>query len=80
MPVADLIREEGRKEGIQIGELKGKVASKQETLIKQIHLKYGITDAEKDFIKSVTNLDKLDKATEAILSENNKEKLLDLLK
>jgi len=88
MPVADLIREEGRKEGIQIGEqrgeqrgkLKGEIKRLQETLIKLIGKKYGITESEKDFIKSVTDLDKLDKATEAILSEDNKEKLLSLLK
>jgi len=76
MPVADLIREEG----IQIGEQRGKIVSKQETLIKLIGKKCGITESEKDFIKSVTDLDKLDKATEAILFEDNKEKLLDLLK
>ena len=74
----------GEQRGIQIGEqrgeLKGKIERTQELLIKQMHLKYGITESEKDFIKSVTDLDKLDKATEAILSEDNKEKLLDLLK
>jgi len=76
MPVADLIREEGREEGIIYGETK----RLQQTLIKLISLKFSITDSEKDFIKSVTDLDKLDKATEAILSEDSKEKLLDLLK
>jgi len=92
MPVADLIREEGiqigeqrgiqigEQRGIQIGELKGEIKRLQETLIKLIGKKYGITESEKDFIKSVTDLDKLDKATEAILSEDNKEKLLSLLK
>jgi len=44
-----------------------------------MRLKYGIAESEKAFIKSVTDLDKLDKAIEAILSEDNKEKLLSLL-
>ena len=74
--LAERLETKGREEGIVYGETK----SKQDTLIKQMHLKYGITDSEKDFIKSVTDLDKLDKATEAILSEDSKEKLLDLLK
>ena len=76
MPVADLLIKEGEERGIIYGETK----RLQQTLIKLISLKFSITDSEKDFIKSVTDLDKLDKATEAILSEDNKEKLLSLLK
>jgi len=78
--LAERLETKGREEGIQIGEQRGETKRLQQTLIKQVHLKYGITDSEKDFIKSVTDLDKLDKATEAILSEDSKEKLLDLLK
>jgi predicted transposase/invertase (TIGR01784 family) len=82
--LAERLETKGREEGIQIGEQigeqRGKIERTQELLIKQMHLKYGITESEKDFIKSVTDLDKLDKATEAILFENNKEKLLDLLR
>ncbi len=74
----------GEQRGIQIGEqrgaLKGKIERSQELLIKLVSKKYGINESEKDFIKSVSDLNKLDKATEAILSEDNKEKLLDLLK
>lgn len=82
--LAERLETKGREEGIQIGEqrgeLKGKIERSQELLIKLIGKKYGITESEKAFIKSVTDLDKLDKATEAILSEDNKETLLDLLR
>jgi len=72
MPVADLLKEEGRKEGMTV--------SKQDTLIKLMELRFNIKKTDKDFIKSVHDLDKLDKATEAILTEDKKENVLDLLK
>jgi len=72
--------QQGEERGEQRGIIYGETKRLQQTVIKQISLKYGITDSEKEFIKSVTDLDKLDKATEAILSEDSKAKLLDLLK
>jgi hypothetical protein len=52
----------------------------QEVLIKQIQLKYGITEKEKDFIRKVTDLDKLDLAIEKILTNISKDELLSILK
>jgi predicted transposase YdaD len=68
------------QQGEQRGIIYGETKSKQDTIIRLMSLKFSITDSEKEFIKSVTDLDKLDKATEAILSEESKAKLLDLLK
>jgi len=59
---------------------KGKLERSQEVLIKQIQLKYGITENEKDFIRTVTDLDKLDLAIEKILTNISKEELLSILK
>ena len=71
---------EGKLEGLQEGKQSGKLERSQEVLIKQIQLKYGITEKEKDFIRKVTDLDKLDIAIEKILTNITKEELLALLK
>jgi hypothetical protein len=71
---------EGLLEGEKKGEQRGQLKRSQEVLIKQIQLKYGITESEKDFIRKVTDLDKLDIAIEKILTNITKEELLALLK
>ena len=82
--LAERLLEEGEQRGIkkgeQLGKSKGKLESKQEVLIKQIQLKHGITEKEKDFIRTVTDLDKLDLAIEKILTNISKEELLSILK
>ena len=70
----------GIKKGEQLGKSKGKLESKQEVLIKLINQKYGITEKEKDFIRKVIDLDKLDLAIEKILTNISKDELLSILK
>jgi predicted transposase/invertase (TIGR01784 family) len=64
------------KQGIEQGEL----IDKQNVLIKQLSKKFGLTEEEKEYIKSITNPSKLDAALEEILFTGVKQYILDLLK
>lgn len=73
-------RQEGWQRGSHEGWQRGRLGKSQELLIRLVHLKFRITESEKEFIRSVTDMDKLDKAAEATLFEKDKGKLLDILK
>ncbi len=64
-----------REKGLAEGELK-----KEHTiLIRQLELKYGLSEDEKNTILSVTDFKKLDAAVDAILFSEDKESVLKLL-
>jgi hypothetical protein len=58
----------------------GELIDKQNVLIKLLSKKFGLTDEEKEYIKSITNPSKLDEALEEILFTGVKQDILDLLK
>ncbi len=71
---------EGIAKGLEQGLEQGKIRDKQEVLIKQLDLKFGIEEEERNSIQTVDGFQKLDAALEAIVLGENKEKILDLLR
>jgi len=84
LTLTDIIREEALQEGellgIKKGELKGKIEGKiegkQNSLIRQMTKKFGLTEQEIALIQSCNDQDKLDMALEEILFANTKEEVL----
>jgi len=70
----------GKIEGLKEGELKGKIEGKQNSLIRQMIKKFGLTKQEIKLIQSCNDMDKLDQALEEILFANTKEEVLKNLK
>jgi len=58
----------------------GKLRDKQDVLIRQLDLKFGIQEEERHLIENTEDLQKLDSSLEAIVLEKNKETILGLLK
>ena len=69
----------GLEKGIEKGIEKGELEDKQNVLIRQIELKYGITEKEKSRILSVNDFKKLNSALEAVVLYNDKESALKFL-
>ncbi|MEW5814102.1 MAG: Rpn family recombination-promoting nuclease/putative transposase [Spirochaetota bacterium] len=80
MSTAERLMKQGFKEGIEKGIEKGTLLDKQNVLIKQLSKKFGITDEEKSFIRSVTDTIKLDHALDEILFADSKETVLDKIR
>ena len=58
----------------------GKLSKQREVVIKQLDKKFGLKEEEKEFIRSVTDREKLDRVIEEILSSESREELLGYLK
>ncbi len=58
----------------------GKLLSKKDMLIRQLDLKFGIQESDKQLIENTEDLNKLDFALEAIVLDSTKENILNLLK
>ncbi len=58
----------------------GELHEKQEVLIRQTAKKFGISDADKQFIQSVTDFTKLDNALDVIIFAETLEEILSALK
>ena len=67
--------EEGREEGIKDGELE----EKHNVLIRQLELKYNLSEDEKKHILSINDFKKLDAALNAVVLVKDKENVLKLL-
>jgi predicted transposase/invertase (TIGR01784 family) len=65
---------------IQEGIEKGTILEKQEVLIKQLSRKFGLTEEEQEFIKSINDRDKLDASLDEILFAETKEEVLNALR
>ena len=83
--IFELYKDKCREEKVMLTiaeqlKLEGEIIEKQNVLIKQLSKKFGLTEEEKSFIKSVKDRAKLDKALEEILTEESKEVLLNYLK
>ena len=74
------IKQESFEQGIEQGIEQGELVEKQNILIKQLSKKYGLEEDEKDYIRSITNFEKLDTALEKILFSRDKKQVLDCLK
>jgi len=77
--LAEVAQELNRKilnEGLE----QGKLRDKQDVLIRQLNLKFGILEKERHLIENSEDLQKPDSSLEAIVLEENKENILDLLK
>ena len=64
-----------RREGLKEGELE----DKHNVLIRQLDLKYRLTEKEKSRILSVNDLKKLDSALDTVVISNNKESVFKFL-
>ena len=62
------------------GKIEGKIEEKQETLIRLLSKKFGITEEDTLFINNCSNPKKLDNALDEILFADNKIKVLNCLK
>ena len=60
------------KEGIEQGELN----EKHDVLIRQLNLKFGLTENEKDYIRNVEDTELLDSALDAVVTGETKQELL----
>ena len=58
---------------------KGELLDKQKVLIKQLSKKFGLSAKEKEFIKTITNFKKLDKALDEFVFSETKQQVLDCL-
>ena len=52
---------------LEEGKLEGELPEKQEVVIKQLDKKSGLKEQEKDFIRSITDREKLDRVIEELL-------------
>ncbi|NOY08259.1 MAG: Rpn family recombination-promoting nuclease/putative transposase, partial [Spirochaetes bacterium] len=82
--IAKLLKDKLREEDImptlaqrwlEEGKLEGKLLNQQEIVIKQLDKKFGLKEQEKDFIRSITDREKLDRVIEEILFSESKEEL-----
>ena len=76
MTIAMKLRKEGKIEGKVEGKIEGEILKSQNTLIKQMSKKFGLTENEINLIKNCSNINKLDQALEDILFSDNKSDIL----
>ena len=77
--IAQRIKQDLLNEGIQQGIEKGELNDKHEVLIRQLDLKFGLTEDEKDRIRYVQSPVLLDSALDAVVTGEDKQGLLALL-
>ena len=80
MTLYEQIIQEGVERGMDLGFQKGVVREKQEILIKQLSKKFGLTEDEKAYVKSIEDADTLEKGLDKILFAETKEQVLGALK
>ena len=68
------------EEGKAKGKLEGELLKQKEVVTKLLDKKFGLKEEEKDFIRSVTDREKLDKVIEEILFSDSKDELMEYLK
>jgi len=71
--------EEGLEKGLSEGLVEGKLKEKHHILIRQLELKYTLSEDETELILSITDNSKLDAALEAFVFSENKEGVLEIL-
>ena len=71
---------QGLEKGMEKGLEQGKLKEKQEVLIKQLDLKFGLKEEERQRIFALDEIGKLDSALEAIVLEGRKEAILEKLR
>ncbi len=69
-----------RKEGLQEGLEKGELVDKHNVLIRLLQIKFDLKEEERKFILSVTDFKKLDAALDGVVTANDKESVLGILK
>ena len=71
---------EGREKGREEGREEGIIIDKQDVLISQLNLKFGLTEVEKALIKKTKDIKKLDEALKAFVFANEKQEVISCLK
>lgn len=66
--------------GIEKGIEKGLLLEKQNILIMLLSTRFQLTEAEKEFVKTISDVEKLNSALKMILGVDNKKEVLDFLK
>jgi len=74
--LAQRLRDEGKEQGM----LQGHLLGKQEDLIMLLATRFQVTEAEKQFIGTVKEADKLNDALKMVVTADTKEKVLGVLK
>ena len=72
------ILEQETKKAIEKGFYQGKIYDKQQMLIKQLNLKFGLSMKEENIIKSCFDPEKLDRAIEKFVYAKDKREVIDL--
>jgi flagellar biosynthesis/type III secretory pathway protein FliH len=80
MTAADRLIQRGVEKGMEKGFEKGTIQDKQEVLCKQLTRKFGVSEEERSFIKSIYDRDKLDCALDEILFAETKKQVLGVLR
>jgi hypothetical protein len=70
--LAERLEKRGELKGKEIGKEIGKIEAKRSTLIRQLKRKFGLTLAEEEKLRSVTDEAKLEAALDAILDAKDK--------
>ena len=63
----------------KIGEQETKIETNQNNIIRQVTIKYGLSENEEQLIKSVKDINKLDMAIEKIVTSDLKQDVMDAL-
>jgi predicted transposase/invertase (TIGR01784 family) len=74
--LAEKLEKRGEKRGELKGKEIGKIEAKRSTLIRQLKRKFGLTPAEEEKVRSVTDEAKLETALDAILDAKDKSEVL----
>ena len=61
----------------KIGEQETKIETNQNNIIRQVTIKYGLSENEEQLIKSVKDINKLDMAIEKIVTSDLKQDVMD---
>lgn len=72
--------QEGLVKGIEKGIEKGELGDKHNVLVRLLQIKFGLKEEERELILSVTDFKKLDAALDGVVTVNDKESVLDILK
>jgi predicted transposase/invertase (TIGR01784 family) len=75
----NIARRKGLEEGLGKGREEGELEEKHNVLIRQLELKYALSEDEREHILFITDFEKLDAALDAVVLSEDKESVLKLL-
>ena len=77
--LTDKLLKQGLEQGLEQGLRQGELGDKHEVLIRQLNLKFGLSDVDKASIRNVDNPELLDSALDAVVTGEDKKYILELM-